>query len=397
MATTPEWKNKLYYGDNLDIVTDSIFFYTKGRSFTWNTPREPHSKEYVADKYCNDDGDGRKYQLDNITSPNPRPNMMYEWRGFPYPAKGWRYSKQTMAKLDSEARIWYPTTKDGALDTTKRPRLKRYLDEMEGGVMGNIWTDICPINSQAQERLGYPTQKPEALLERIVRARTNKCDVVLDPFCGCGTAIAASEKLHRYWIGIDITQPAMVVIKRRLKRLGTTNYKVIGEPASLPDAQALAEQDPYQFQWWALGFVGARPAEGKKGADKGIDGRLLFHDGRNETKEIIFSVKAGKLHVSHVRDLRGVIEREKAAIGVLISFERPTRQMVAEAASAGVYTSPWGRKPYPKIQLLTVAELMSGRPLERPGGEVGEDQTFRKGPATQSSSERKQRQQTLFG
>jgi hypothetical protein len=219
---------------------------------------------------------------------------------------------------------------------------------MAGTPVTSVWDDIPFVNSQAGERQGYPTQKPEALLERIIKASSNEGDLILDPFCGCGTAIAAAQKSKRRWIGIDITQPAIVVIKRRLKALGTTDYQIIGEPVSLPDAKALAEQDPYQFQWWALGLVGARPSEGKKGADKGVDGRLLFHDGRNETKEIVFSVKSGKLHATYVRDLRGVIEREKAQIGVLLSFESPTRQMVAEAASAGVYVSPWGNKSWTK-------------------------------------------------
>jgi len=181
------WKRTTTHSDSKtwSRVADCIFFYTKGKGFTWNTPREPHSDEYVAAKYNHDDGDGRgRYHLDNMLSPNPRPNMTYEWRGFPSPAIGWRYSRETMAQLDAEGRIWYPRNKQGAFDTSKRPRLKRYLDEMDGGVLGTVWTDIPPINSQAQERLGYPTQKPLALLERIIAASSNEGDVVLDPFCG---------------------------------------------------------------------------------------------------------------------------------------------------------------------------------------------------------------------
>jgi hypothetical protein len=294
-----------------------------------------------------------------------------------------------MELWDKDGRLYFPKSPDG------RIRRKSYADELRGMPVQNLWSDIPEINSQAQERLGYPTQKPEALLERIIQTSSNEGDLILDPFCGCGTAIAAAEKLNRRWIGIDITQPAIVVVKQRLRDSKTVNYTVIGEPVSIPDAQALAEQDPYQFQWWALGLVGARPSEGKKGADKGVDGRLLFHDGRNETKEIIFSVKAGKLHASHVRDLRGVLEREAAQIGVLISFEAPTKQMVAEAASAGVYTSPWGRKACARLQLFTVAELMSGKTIDYPRGDTGEDKTFRKGPETQPAG-RKLKQQKLF-
>jgi hypothetical protein len=169
-----------------------------------------------------------------------------------------------------------------------------------------VWDDIFPINSQAQERLGYPTQKPEALLERIITASSNEMDTLLDPFCGCGTAIAVAEHLKRKWIGIDITHLAITLIKHRLfDAFGTaTEYSVIGEPVSLTDAQALADQDPYRFQWWALGLADARPVEQKKGADRGIDGRLYFHDEPKTTRQIIFSVKAGHTNVAHVRDLR---------------------------------------------------------------------------------------------
>jgi site-specific DNA-methyltransferase (adenine-specific) len=375
-------------------VSDTVLFYTKGADFIWNKPLVPHSHEHVSSKYSNADENNRRYTLSDMTSPAPRPNMMYEWKGFPSPANGWRYSKETMRRLDEDERVWYPRTKGGDLDTSKRPRLIRYLDEMSGTVLGNIWTDISPINSQAQERLGYPTQKPEALLDRVISTSSVEGGVVLDPFCGCGTAIASAQRLKRKWIGIDITQPAIVVIKQRLKRLGVTDYSVIGEPVSLPDAKALAEQDAYQFQWWALGLVGARPTEQKKGADKGIDGRLLFHDGRNETKELIFSVKAGKLHATYVRDLRGVIEREKAAIGVLISFDIPTRQMLAEAASAGVYSPPWGKITYPRLQLLTIADLMNGKSVLYPRGDAGENITFRKGPTPETR--RGAQQQQLF-
>jgi DNA modification methylase len=178
-------------------VSDTLLYYGKGEQPVWNPQRTTHDPQYVADKYRFEDPDGRRYMLDNMTSPNPRPNMMYVWKGHESPRMGWRYSKETMAKLDSEGRIWYPDSKD------KRPRLKRYLDEMPGPVIGDIWTDIPPINSRARERLGYPTQKPEALLERIIAASSNQGDVVLDPFCGCGTTLAVAQRLGRQWIGIE--------------------------------------------------------------------------------------------------------------------------------------------------------------------------------------------------
>ena len=352
-------------------VVDVVFYYGKSDAVTWNTPFAPHEPQYLSDKYRHRDQRGI-YRLDNMTSPNPRPNMMYEWKGHASPAKGWRYSKETMAKLDADGRIWYPDEK------AKRPQLKRYLHESEGMVMGTVWDDIPPINSQAQERLGYPTQKPEALLERIISASSNEGDVVLDPFCGCGTTIAAAQKLGRQWIGIDITHLAITLIRSRLADVfaGVAQYEVIGEPVSVPDAEALTAADPYQFQWWALGLVGARPVEQKKGADKGIDGRIYFHEGEGRTRQIILSVKARKLQASDVRDLRGVMEREKAEIGVLISMEEPTGPMRREAASAGFYTSPWGR--HARLQLITVEDLLIGRGIDRPPAQASV--TFKRAP-----------------
>ena len=273
-------------------VADILLYYGKTDNVTWNTPRVPHSEEHIKSKYTFDDQDGKgPYCLSDMTSPHPRPNMMYEWKGHASPPAGWRYSRETMQRLDDEGRVWYPNAK------AKRPRLKRYLAEMQGPVVGCIWSDIFPINSQAAERLGYPTQKPEALLERVIKASSNEGDTILDPFCGCGTAIAAAQKLNRRWIGIDITNLAISLIKHRLhSAFGDSikaSYETIGEPVDVAGARALAEEDPYQFQWWALGLVNARPVEQKKGADKGIDGRLFFHDEPNRANETNHFLRQG--------------------------------------------------------------------------------------------------------
>ena len=378
------WKRTNTHSDAMrwSPVSDTLLYYTMNGRPTWNAIYSPHSNEYIASKYRNRDEQGRPYTLDNMTSPKPRPNMMYEWKGFSSPPNGWRYSKETMQKLDTEGKIWYPS------DNSKRPRLKRYLDEMSGVLMGNVWTDIFPINSQAQERLGYPTQKPEALLERILKASSNEGDVVLDPFCGCGTTIQVAQKLNRRWIGIDITHLAIGLIKKRLsdafgEEIRKT-YEVIGEPKDVAGAAALAEQDKYQFQWWALGLVGARPAEQKKGADRGIDGRLYFHDNtKGDSKQILFSVKAGGVTVSQIRDLRGTLEREKAEIGVFLCFEAPTRPMMKEAAEAGFYTSPDGTK-YPRMQVLTVQQLLNGQQVEYP--RYARDNTFKQAPRSRAAA-----------
>jgi len=245
----------------------------------------------------------------------------------------------------------------------------------------DVWR-MSMLQPASREKLGYPTQKPVALLERIISMASNPGDVVLDPFCGCGTAVDAAERLGRHWIGIDITHLAVNLIRRRLRDAygNTVEFSVIGEPTDIAGAQDLATSDPYQFQWWALGLVGARPVEQKKGADKGIDGRLFFHEQQGgATKQVIMSVKAGHVQRSYVMELRGVVEREDAAIGVLISMEPPTRPMREEAASAGLYEGAWGQK-YPRLQLLTVDDLLSGKRLEMPDVHLGADITHKKAP-----------------
>ncbi len=359
-------------------VADNLLYYSRGIDPIWNPQHRPHSEEYLQSKYRFRDSDDRAYQLCDMTSPKPRPNMMYDWKGHRSPALGWRFSRETMAKLDREGQIWYPDSKE------KRPRLKRYLDKMPGVLIGNVWTDIDPINSRAQERLGYPTQKPEALLERIIEASSNEGGTVLDPFCGCGTTIAVAQRLGRRWIGIDITHLAISLMKHRLKTAfgDAVKYGVVGEPADLEGAAQLAADDPYQFQFWSLGLLGARPAEQKKGADKGIDGRLYFHEEipARSTKQIIISVKAGHTTVSHIRDLVGVLDREKAQIGVLITMEAPTRPMREEAASAGFYES-WGKK-HARIQILTIEDLLGGKGIDYPPARV--DTTLKNAPAAKT-------------
>jgi DNA modification methylase len=255
-------------------------------------------------------------------------------------------------------------------------------EDSEGGFRPDVWS-INLLPAAAAERLGYPTQKPLALLDIVLRASSNPGDLVLDPFCGCGTTLAAAQNLDRQWIGIDITHLAITLIRHRLNdAYGSAikkTYEVVGEPVSVPDAEALAQEDPYQFQWWALGLVGARPVEGKKGADKGIDGRLYFHDDPKITRQIVFSVKAGTMHASYVRDLRGVIEREKAEIGVLISMDQPTPKMRSEAASAGFYQVPSGKR-HPRMQLLTVDELLGGKGVDYPPEEARKNVTFKQAP-----------------
>lgn len=340
---------------------DTILRYSCREKWTWNPIYTEHDPEYLRKFYRHvEPSTGRRYRLADLTNPNKnRPNLTYELLGI---TRVWRWTKDRMMEAYKQGLVVQSAP-------GRVPVLKRYLDEQEGTPVDDIWTDILPVQSQAKERLGYPTQKPEALLERIIRASSNEGDIILDPFCGCGTTIAAAQKLSRRWIGIDITHLAITLMKRRIKDSFGENvpFNVMGEPVSVPDAQTLAASDPYQFQWWALGLVDARPVEQKKGADKGIDGKIIFQgEGPGKFENIIISVKAGHVTVSHIRDLLGVLDREKAAIGVLISMADPTKPMQTEAVTAGFFESiSWGKK-YPRIQLLTVADLLAGKKIDMP-------------------------------
>jgi DNA modification methylase len=383
------WKRTTTKGDykqgavNWPRIRDVILYFAKDSRNrpTYHQPFSAYSPEYMDAKYAHMDADGRRYMQDNLTAPGAgsRGHPQYEFMGV---TRYWRYNKVKMEALLAEGRVIQP-------GPGKVPRYKRYLDEMPGIAIGDTWDDIPPINSQAAERLGYPTQKPEALLERIILASSNEGDVVLDPFCGCGTAIAVAQRLKRRWVGIDITHLAVNLMKHRLLfAFGEgvkAQYDVIGEPTDVEGARQLAKEDPYQFQWWALGLVGARPVEQKKGADKGIDGRIYFHEGSpTDLRQIILSVKAGaNLHANFVHELRGVVDREGAQIGVLITMEPPTKPMRQEAASGGFYQSPWGT--HARLQILTVPELLEGKRIDAPPmGQV--DKTLKRAPKAKGSA-----------
>jgi len=366
------WKRRtgsssaVHQSNKFGVCTDSILFYARTEAAALNAQYNFDAlgyQEYVDKFFTHVDENGRRYALDNLANPAPRPNLMYEYRGYKPPRNGWAISREKMQEWESEGRLHFPADKNG------RIRRKRYLDELRGKPVQSLWDDIEPIGAQAAERLGYPTQKPEGLLERIISASSHEGDLVLDPFCGCGTAVVVAERQKRLWIGIDITYLAVALMKHRIWDTfrESAKFRVLGEPTSLPDAKALAGQDPYQFQYWALGLVGARPAEQKKGADQGIDGRLYFHDeAGGKTKQVVISVKSGHVSVSQLRDLVGVVEREKAQIGLFITLEEPTQPMRSEAASGRFYDSPgWGQK-YPKIQILTIEELLQGAKLQYP-------------------------------
>ncbi|MDD5190216.1 MAG: DNA methyltransferase [Dehalococcoidales bacterium] len=338
---------------------DIIFAYSKDNSKAkWNMLYTPHTEESIKNQYTLRDGDGRLYQLTSLLNPNPdRPNLTYEFKGI---VRVWRWTKSRMLSEDAKGKIVVPKGGNGI------PRYKRFLDEQEGIPIGDFWADI--EMASGSERLGYDTQKPIALLERIISSSSEKGDIVLDPFCGCGTAIIASQKLGRKWIGIDLTHLAINLMRNRLRdSFPKLKFEVIGEPQDLAGARELAHNpDRYQFQWWALGKIGARPmGEKKKGADQGIDGIISFIDNtENKAKRVVVQVKSGHVGVSVIRELQTVAYKE--AIGVLITLESPTTQMIKEAVSAGYYHSPIYDKNYPKIQIITVEELFQGQTVEMP-------------------------------
>ena len=364
------WQRTAVKGDvhrKYGAVHDVLLVYTKSDQYNFKSVYAQQDAEYHA-RFMFDDNDGRgPYQSAPLDSPNPRPNLTYEYKGYNPPTKGWRVGRELMEQLDQQGRLIFPTTPTG------RIRRKVYLNDQQGPKVSDVWTDIPPLQGISAERLGYPTQKPLALLERIISASSNPSDVVLDPFCGCGTTIAAAQKLGRKWVGIDITHLAIALQKYRLQEMfpGMT-FDVIGEPQDLGAARQLAADDRFQFQWWALSLVKARPLggdagskTGKKGADKGIDGIITFLDDKKTANQVIIQVKSGHVSSRDVRDLAGTLDREKAAIGVLITLEPPTKDMTTEAVTAGFYKPAWWES-CPRIQILTIEQLLHGAQVKMP-------------------------------
>ena len=392
---------------NLPNNHDIIFRYTKTAKWTWNPQFTPHDPEYIEKfyKYI-EEGTDRRYRHADLTNPNKNvPTLTYEFLGI---TRVWRWTRERMQKAYEDGLVIQ--TKPGNV-----PVLKRYLDEQRGNPLGTVWTDIPPIQAKSAERLGYPTQKPVDLLERIILASSNEGDVVLDPFCGCGTAIAAAHKLRRGWIGIDITHLSIALQKYRLNDMfelvSGKDYAVIGEPTTVDAARAMAQDSAnegrYQFEWWALSLVRAKPVggksgsrRGKKGADKGIDGVINFFEpddkGRGKARKAVVQVKSGAVKSGDIRDLKGTIEREKAAIGIFITLEKPTAAMGKEALAAGYYESDFWRKAYRRLQILTIGDLLDGAMVDMPPQHGTHRQAARYRP-TRVSEEGKAQQDFLKG
>lgn len=361
-------------------IHDLLLFYTKGDSYTWNRQYTEYSDTQLS-RYKTD-GNGRLYTGRDLTMSTVMGNRNFEWRGAQPPAhRSWGASLEQLEEWYAAGRILLK--KDG---TPRLDGLKVYLDELPGKQIPSIWNDIPRIGNTSKERLGYPTQKPLALLERIIKTSSNEGDVVLDAFAGCGTTIEAAATLNRQWIGIDITHLAIALLKYRLADAfgDDVKYEIIGEPKDTESAKALAVQDRYQFQWWALSLIRARPYQGKKkGADEGVDGVIYYEDvdpdkpKKTLTQKIVVQVKSGKVSVKDIRELKSVVEAQDAVIGVFITLNPPTRPMVKEAATAGRFQ--WlhvAHTTYPKIQIRTIDELLAGDGIEYPQTPI--DVTFRR-------------------
>lgn len=333
--------------------TDNILFYTKTDDYVFNQGFSEYTQEYIDGFFKFYDQDGRRYRLISMIGPGgaAKGNPYYEVMGV---SRFWRYSEKRMQTLIDAGQV--VQTSPGTV-----PQRKLYLDEGKGVAVQSLWEGIESLSAASTEKLGYPTQKPLSLLERIISTSSNPGDVVLDPFCGCGTSIHAAQKLGRQWVGIDVTHLAISLIERRLKAaFPEIVFEVHGTPTDLDGARDLAQRDKYQFQWWALSLIEAQPYAGKKkGSDGGIDGLIYFRSDAKTTERAIVSVKGGEnVSVPMIRDLKGVLDREKAPIGVFLTLEPPTRPMEKEAASAGFYTL--GERQYPRLQIITVEQALGG-------------------------------------
>jgi DNA modification methylase len=369
------WKRTHAHGSSKRYgpVHDVIFYYAKSPDFVWYNPRADHSGEYVEKHFTFvDEVTGARFSPITLTGSGVRHGESGKlWRGVNPTSVGRHWAlpgailaelgisggtvRERLDALDTAGRVYWPKSEDGT------PRLKWFVTDLRGVAIPDVWIDIPPISAQANERLGYPTQKPLSLLGRVISASSKEGDLVLDPFCGCGTTVHAAQKLGRAWIGIDVTHLAISLIERRLKdAFPGVAFEVHGTPKDLASAIDLARRDKYQFQWWAVSLVDARPYGGKKkGADGGIDGILFFRGDKDKTEKALVSVKGGdNVGVGMVRDLIAVVEREKAAVGVLISLALPMRAMEREAIAAGFFEGPF--EAVPKIQIITLAELFQG-------------------------------------
>ncbi len=374
------WQRTAVKGDvrkKYGSVHDLILLYSKTNEFTFQSVYAEKDEEYTK-RFSFDDHDGKGlYQSAPLDSPNPRPNLTYEYKGFSPPANGWRVSLDVMKQLDKDGKLIFPKIKEG------RIRRKVYLNEQEGPKVPDVWVDISPLQATEAERLGYPTQKPEALLERIIRASSNEGDIVADFFCGCGTTIAVAQRLNRQWLGADISHLAIRLIVKRLTEtygLGVRhNIKMHGLPRDVASAKMLAQETEggrIGFQDWAIEVMLNGVVNEKKVADGGYDGYLTFNMGKEKYFALI-ETKSGKLTVKNMREFVQVVKTQNAAVGIFVCFEENvTKEMIKEARDAGHIKLGNAEFPMDKIQIITIEDLFAGKQPQLPG--AAENETFKK-------------------
>jgi site-specific DNA-methyltransferase (adenine-specific) len=367
-------------------ATDIILFYTKSDRYLFNTVYESYNEEYIRKNFNRIDESGRRFQATVMRSPNPRPNLMYDYKGYKMPPNGWAVSRKKMGEMEKLGLLYFPD------DKSKQIYKKIYLDKYPGQPINNLWTDIPTLKGTNSEILGYPTQKPKALLERIIKASSNEGDVVLDGFCGCGTTIDAAEGLHRKWIGIDISPIAISLIKRRLHhsyKKGLSEFEVRGTPTDEQSAQRLWKENAFAFQdWWITEFEAFSATFGTKGADKGVDGIALYAmDNKDTTARVAFQVKGGeKVQSKDIDALLGAIEKHKCDMGIFLTTAEPTKPMLDTVAGAGFVKLPGFE--FPKLQILTLKDFFAGKRPKLPSTNI----TFK---AAQHSGKKKENQGAL--
>jgi DNA modification methylase len=390
------WKRSAAHSDSrqgarhMGRIHDTILFYAKTDRWLWNPILTKYEEAYVAQRFVHQNSDGRRYKDADLTAAKPGGDTSFGWRVkapvgtknwkgdpegewqnpksgwfykevFPSTGRYWAYSRQNFQTFHDEDLLYYTST--------GTPRLKQYADELEGVQLQDVWNDIFPVNSQARERLNYPTQKPISLLERIIQMSSNEGDVVLDPFCGCGTTIDAAQHLNRRWVGIDITFIAVDLIEKRLQDrypgiAGT--YETFGIPRDMGAAKALFGRSPFDFERWAVSRINAQPNEKQQG-DRGVDGVARFYLDKKSVGRVLVSVKGGgHLNPAMVRDLVGTVETQKAQMGVLVTMDKPTPGMVDAVNHGGTYTWPVNGQTFPRVQIITVAELLAGKRPQMP-------------------------------
>jgi DNA modification methylase len=356
-------------------VTDTILFYSRNeKAQVFNPIYRPYSQEYIEGSYNKIDEYGRRFKSSDLSAAKGGGDTEYEWKGVkPPPGRFWAYSKTNMLQFEKEGRLYY--------SSTGKPYLKHYLDEMPGNSVDNLWSDIGL--AEKDERLGYPTQKPESLLERIIKASSNEGDVVADFFCGCGTTIAVAQRLNRKWLGADISHLAIRLIVKRLTEtygIGVKhNIKMHGLPKDVASAKMLAQETEggrIGFQDWAIEVMLNGVVNEKKVADGGYDGYLTFNMGKEKYFAII-ETKSGKLTVKNMREFVKVVENQKAAVGIFVCFEENvTKEMIKEAKDAGHIKLGTTEFPMDMIQIITIENLFNGKQPQLPG--AAENETFKK-------------------